>query len=96
MDRVRIPTLLAFSAFLFPLTAEAKVGFGTTLYVGPDFTPVYGDSGDSGFGGVAAWLPSFDLHFANKMSLQIHALDTLAYVLEDGNIIFLGGDFNFP
>lgn len=88
-----LPALFASLAFALPTAAHAGVGLGTTLYLGPDFVPT-GNLG-LGFGGTTAWLPSFDLHFNNQMSLQIHALDTLAFVLDNGDIIFLGADLNF-
>jgi hypothetical protein len=84
-------------ALMLAIPHEASaMGLGTTGYlVGRDF-----DFGvDTGvltfarFGGW--WLPSFDLYPSQTIVIQIHGLDTLAWLFDDTDQIYLGGDISF-
>lgn len=81
---------LLTAALALPTQAWA-LGVGTTGYLGGDFGIAGGAFGFS-FGGF--WLPSLDLYFGEKVVVQLHALDLLAWLIEDGDIL-LGGDVVF-
>jgi hypothetical protein len=85
--------LLAVAFLALPTPAWA-LGIGTTGYFGPDFAVGYTFFGTNWqLGGT--WLPSLDLYPTENISIQIHALDTLAWLLDDSDLLFLGGDMNF-
>jgi hypothetical protein len=90
-------TLLTLTALLLPGDAWA-FGFGTTAWVGRDLGIGYGvvsDDGSGSSGLTLSWLPSFDLYPTDQILIQIHALDTLAFLLADSDVWVLGADVSF-
>lgn len=68
------------------------IGVGTTAWMGHDFgvyVPV-APFVEVHYGGE--WLPSLDLYPTENVGVQIHALDTLAFLLADDDVVFLGAD----
>ena len=83
------------AALLFGLlwaTPAHAVGLGTTGWFADDLGGG-GAGGGRWFGGQ--WLPSFDVYPSDQLSLQFHALDTVALLIDGTDIIFLGGDLNY-
>jgi hypothetical protein len=80
---------VALSAAALAAPSAQAMGLGTTGYF----------AGDIGVGAVrwggGQWLPSLDLHPSPELSIQLHALDTLAFLTAGTDTIFLGGDLNF-
>lgn len=74
------------TALLIVPTAAHAIGVGTTAHI-------TGMSFDGGLWAGAGYLPSLDLYPSETVRIRINALDTLAWLLEDSDQIYLGGDF---